>query len=50
MKNEILKIILKPTASRGLWDLLKLMQFYDTCSAQEFKYAMGLEYHLRNGI
>ncbi len=48
MKNEILQIILKPKESRSLWELFLLIQFYSNCSAQQFKYAMGLEYNLRN--
>lgn len=48
MPNKILKIILKPNSGRSLWELLELIQFYNTCTSQQFKYAMGLEYHLRN--
>lgn len=46
MKNEILKILLKPIAERSIAELTELINFWRNCSTQEFKYAMGLEYHL----
>jgi hypothetical protein len=48
MKNEILKIILKPLSERSIADLTELINFWQNCTRQEFKYAMGLEYHLHN--
>ena len=48
MKNHILKIILKNRENRSIWELLSLTKFYQNCSTQEFKYAMGLEFVFRN--
>ena len=47
MKNEILKIILKPVGERSILELLSVINFYQTCTAQEFKFAWQLEYKLR---
>lgn len=46
MKNKYLKIILKPIKERNIGELLAMIRFYKKCSPQEFRYAMGLEYHL----
>ena len=48
MKNEILKILLKPVGERSILELLSIINFYQTCTPQEFKYAWGLEFKLRN--
>lgn len=46
MSNKILKIILKPIKERNIGELLAMIRFYQKCTDQEFKYAMGLEYKL----
>lgn len=44
MKNKYLKIILKKREDRNIGELLTMIRFYQNCTAQEFKYAMGLDY------
>lgn len=44
----MLKIILKPMSERSLFELTYTIKFYQKCSAQEAKYAVGLELKLQN--
>lgn len=48
MPNQLLKIILKPMSKRTIADLAYTIKFYQSCSQQEAKYAMGLELKLKN--
>lgn len=48
MPNQMLKIILKPMSKRTLAELTYTIKFYQTCSQQEAKYAMGLELKFKN--